>query len=292
MENQPKVSVLITTHNNERDIHDCVESVQQQTYQNLEMIILNDGSSDHTLAICEELKQNDPRIRIINHDHVGIGALRNNGLQCATGNYLMFIDGDDFMAPDLVELLLHQLKVDQSDLVCCNAYRMDDQGTYYFYNNGIQPGKYLPHQWLTKENQLVSFAMPWAKLYQKTLFTGIEYPDQLPEDNFTTWKVFLRARTISYLNIQDYCYRMRTSSLSSSLANQLQIATNFLTAKEERIQFYQLLNLSTTEQQIAYVNYDLPKAINTANQAGATTPLKNALWKQTVLKKYGQSRKD
>lgn len=296
MKNQPKISILITTYNNEQDIRDCVVSAQQQTYQNLEILILNDGSTDRTLTICEELRQNDPRIRIINQPHEGIGTLRNNGIDCATGDYLMFIDGDDFIAPDMLELLFHQLQADHSDLVCCQAYRLDDQGTYYFYNDDqhpqIQTGKYSPHEWLTKENYLLTFAMPWAKLYKKALFAEIEYPNQLPEDNFTTWKIFLRARAISYLNIQDYCYRMRHNSLSESLANQMQIITNCLTAKEERIQFYHLLKLSTAAQQIAYKNYDLPKAVRTTTQAGATTQLQNSLWKQTILQKYGESRKE
>lgn len=291
MKNQPKISVLITTFNNEQYIKDCVVSVQQQTYRNLEILILNDGSTDHTLTICEELRQNDQRIRIINLQHEGIGVLRNSGIHCATGDYLMFIDGDDFIAPDMIELLFHQLEIDHSDLVCCNAYRIDDQGTYYFYNYDHHPqtGRYLPTQWVTNENILLTFFMSWAKLYKRSLFANIEYPvTQLPEDNLTTWKIFLQAQTISYLNIKHYCYRLRHSSLSDSHTNQFQITNNLLAATEERIQFYYPLNLPTADLQ----NYNLTRVINTAQQAGATIPLKNALWKQSILQKYANSRKE
>ena len=169
MENQPKISVIITTYNNDQYIRDCVKSVQQQTYQNLEILIMIDGSTDQTLAICEKLRQQDSRIRICVKHHVGISALRNAALQLITGDFLTFVDGDDTIGKTMINDLFQQMRQDQSDMVCGNAYRIDNDGTYYFFVDSHSPkqqkltGAYLPEKWVLMENNiLVDYRMKLA----------------------------------------------------------------------------------------------------------------------------------
>lgn len=296
MTDQPQISVIITTYNNEQDILKCVESVQKQTYQNLEILILNDGSTDHTLEACEKLRQTDKRIRVITAHHAGIGALRNLGIKLVTSDYLMFVDGDDTIAPEFVDHLWTQMQHDQSEIVCSNVYRLDRRGTYYFYKPRLDDqklhGPNSPSQWLPLEDAFLSFSMPWAKLYKTTLFEQIEYPNQLPEDNFTTWKVFLAARTISYVNVQEYCYRIRHDSLAGDVTDNPAIPFNSITAKEERLMFYRLLNISAPAIFDSYRNFSLKQALESARRNGQTYQLKSAKFKQAVINKYYRQQKE
>lgn len=292
MENQPKISVIITTYNNDQYIRDCVKSVQQQTYQNLEILIMIDGSTDQTLAICEKLRQQDSRIRICVKHHVGISALRNAALQLITGDFLTFVDGDDTIGKTMINDLFQQMRQDQSDMVCGNAYRIDNDGTYYFFVDSHSPkqqkltGAYLPEKWVLMENNIFTFPMPWAKIYKKELFQQIEYPvNQLAEDNLTTWKLALTAKTVSYVNIQEYCWRLRKDSITEHHKNDFKVLKNNLRAIQERIQLYPLLNIDSKFLYDKYLGY-LKIAKEKGAQASKTNLLKNASYKLQLLKKY------
>lgn len=292
MENQPKISVIITTYNNDEYIRDCVHSVQQQTYQNLEIIIMIDGSTDHTLAICEDLRQHDSRIRICVQSHMGLSALRNVGVQIATSDFIMFVDGDDLIGTNMIHELFSQMQQDQSDLVCGHAYRIDNQGTYYFFVDPNTPeqqkltGSYLPEKWVLMENDIFTFPMSWAKIYKKVLFQQIEYPvNQLAEDNLTTWKLALTANTVSYVNIQEYCWRLRKDSITEHHENDFKVLKSNLQAIQERIQLYPLLNINSQFLYDKYSGY-LKKTQNEAAKAGKTALHKNASYKLQILAKY------
>lgn len=292
MEKQPKISVIITTYNNDRYIRDCVNSVQQQTYQNLEILIMIDSSTDQTLAICEELRQQDSRIRICVKHHVGISALRNAAIQIITGDLLMFVDGDDTIGPGMIHKLFQQMQQDESDMVCGNTYRIDNDGTYYFFIDPHSPeqqkltGAYLPAKWVLMENDIFTFPMPWAKIYKKDLFQQIEYPiGQLAEDNLTTWKLALTANTVSYVNIQEYCWRLRKGSITEHHKNDFKVLKNNLRAIQERIQLYPLLKINSKFLYDKYLGY-LRIAKRESAKAGKSNLNKDASYKLQILEKY------
>lgn len=120
-----KVSVIIPVYNAEAYIKECVESVIDQTYRNLEIIIIDDGSADKSIRICKRLKMADRRIRILSQEHRGVSAARNKGLAAASGEYVFFIDGDDVIHPNLLTELVRQAGRYRAELVFCKYIRLN-----------------------------------------------------------------------------------------------------------------------------------------------------------------------
>lgn len=123
--NQPLVSVIIPVYNAESYINKCIRSLMAQTYSNIEIIAINDGSRDISGAILEELKPQDNRIKYISQSNQGVSVARNNGIDMATGDYLLFVDGDDYVDPDYVENMMTVALENDSDLVI-SGYKIED----------------------------------------------------------------------------------------------------------------------------------------------------------------------
>ncbi len=131
MKTDALVSVIIPMYNTELYISKCLESVVSQTYPNLEILLLNDGSTDRTEEICQFFVQDDPRVRLINKENSGQADTRNQGMEMAQGDYILFVDSDDYLAPDLVEKSLREMKLYKSDLVIFNYYHV-------YTNTGVE----------------------------------------------------------------------------------------------------------------------------------------------------------
>ena len=289
-----KISVIVPIYNVRNYLEDCIESIIHQTYQNLEIILIVDGSKDNSLSICEKYKNIDDRIKVIQTVNLGIGPTRNLGIDIATGKYLTFIDGDDTVAIDLISHLYDQLLKDDSDIAVCNFYRLNDQGIFSFpidKNNSAQKaeeGCYSPKMYLNKEampNDVIRDTIypPWGKLYKKFLFQNIEYPNVSGEDNFTTWKLLLSANKISYVHYDDYCWKERAHSITNR--PNLQLAMTNVLAMQERIQFYSLLKIHTQ-----YIRSTFPVVlqhlINDATNCGNKIVNKNSQATMDILTKY------
>lgn len=130
MQSNPKVSVIIPAYNVGEYIEKCVRSVVNQSYNNLEIIVVNDGSKDNTLSIISQLAEENQKIKVIDKKNGGVSAARNDGMQCATGDYLVFVDGDDFLAEDFVEFMLELFVKTGGDFCMstdCFMYKTDKQ---------------------------------------------------------------------------------------------------------------------------------------------------------------------
>lgn len=246
-----KISVIVTIYNDEDFLNDCLNSIIHQTYANLEIILVDDGSHDRSLAICQQYIQYDPRICLYQEKNAGAGAARNLGVKLATGNYIMFVDGDDTIGPELINLLYQKIQHDQSDLACCMYYRIDEHGTYSFYTNeenGSLTGVYYPQGWIQCEGnstiRLIYYSA-WGKLYNRSLFHNVEFPTHVEaEDWLTTWKLFLNAHKISYINVSQYCWRFRPSS--TSMANHVGMLVNWTLSVQERAALFPLINVHSS----------------------------------------------
>ena len=115
----PEVSVIIPVYNNEKYVEECVRSVQNQTFEDLEILVINDGSTDGSGEILERLLREDKRLRLFHQENKGAGAARNKGLDTASGRYLVFVDGDDWIAPDYIEKLYAAAEERESEMVIC-----------------------------------------------------------------------------------------------------------------------------------------------------------------------------
>ena len=116
------ISVIVPVYNAQPHLARCIESIQNQTYSDFEMILVNDGSKDDSLTICQEYADKDERIRVIDKENEGASAARNSGLVAASGEYIMFIDSDDWIEPDMFQTLLQSLKRENADVAICNFY--------------------------------------------------------------------------------------------------------------------------------------------------------------------------
>ncbi|MCW4387871.1 glycosyltransferase family 2 protein [Limosilactobacillus oris] len=290
-----KISVIIPVYNIGPYLERCVKSVTSQSFRNLQIILVNDGSTDNSLQVCERLRKQDDRITIVSRGNQGSGYARNAGLTIATGDYVTFVDGDDYLAPQLLEHLYQRLQEDQSDIACAHFFRQDPQGTYYFYINKHDRDQqelsraYSPLEWAKMEtNDTVIkqvFYQAWGKLFKRELFDNIEFPrESLGEDNLTTWKLYLSAHKISYLLADEYCWSIRENSLTQA-DDKSYTSYNNIQAMSDRIQLYATIGLSP-----AFLAQDWPnwiKRISTGNpQRGELYNYQRASYLERILQKY------
>lgn len=176
MNNIPKISIIIPAYNAEMDIKKCIDSILNQTFKDFELIIVNDGSNDNTLNICNEYKKNDQRIRVINKDNGGVSSARNIGIGESTGEYIMFCDSDDWIDSELLYKLYCKTKENHMcDIVYSGVYKDvydKNDNKVKTITVGVSDELYLEKKYLAKELKYIfetipgPFLAPWAKLYK------------------------------------------------------------------------------------------------------------------------------
>ena len=214
------ISVIIPVYNVEAYLERCVDSVLSQTYKDLEIILVDDGSTDKSISICDAYAKKDQRIKVIHKENGGLSDARNAGLDMFNGNYVTFIDSDDWIEEDYIEYL-HQLIVEnQADLAVCDFNYIDEQGTLY---NSPQNNGHV-YIWNQKEaliklltgNKMETSA--WAKLYKSSIFVenSIRYPyGRLFEDIPVTYVYILKSQSIVFGGRSLYNYFYRPQSISN-----------------------------------------------------------------------------
>lgn len=213
------ISIIIPVYNVESYLKECLESVINQSYKNLEIILVNDGSTDNSLKICESFANFDSRIKIINKTNGGLSDARNVGLKEASGKYISLIDSDDFVDNDYIEYMYRGLVDSDSDISCCQRQEVDEKGRYK--ENNKNKSTYLIKdnfdcmQDFLKGNGIDTVA--WGKLYKLSLFDNITYPlNKFHEDVYTTYKLVSLCNRIWVGGRRKYFYRIRTGSIIQS----------------------------------------------------------------------------
>ena len=125
------VSIVVPIYNVEKYLHECVDSILTQTFTDFELILVNDGSQDNSGAICDEYVSKDKRIKVIHQVNQGVSVARNNGIKCATGRLIGFVDADDYIAPDMFKGMVNYLEANDLDVVCADCYIINR----YYYRN-------------------------------------------------------------------------------------------------------------------------------------------------------------
>lgn len=209
-----KISVIIPIYNSEKFLHSCVESVITQTYENLEIILINDGSSDNSAAICEEFSQKDKRIKVIHQSNKGVSAARNRGIQECTGQYISFIDSDDTLDVDMYEVLINEMKLQDLDIVHCGYKRIEGGKTIEIFGSKKRffHNKYEALECLVG-GTLFSGGL-WNKLYRKSIIEPLFFEEKLKvnEDIYFNFQAFLRANHTLYIDVAKYNYYVRNTS--------------------------------------------------------------------------------
>lgn len=234
-----KVSIIIPIYNVERYLAECLESVIGQTYKNLEIILINDGSKDKSAQICDEYAKRDSRIKVIHQINQGAANAKNRGLDNATGDYVTFIDSDDYADNLWIETMINALKANEADIVECNFVleyigRTVPGNADSFCNQTFSAEEYLG-QYL--DNWTCSLF--WNKLFRKKMTEKIRfrYERRCIDDEFYTYKVITGAKKIVRINNQLYHYRQRLSGAVSSKKNELQKTDDALEILIERYEW-------------------------------------------------------
>lgn len=212
----PKVSVIVPIYNVAAYLPKCIESIQHQTEKDIEIILVDDGSPDECGAICDNYAEKDVRIRVIHQENSGLGAARNAGIQVATAEYLLFVDSDDYIEPDLIERTCLAAVENNADIVMFGFQRVHEDGSVDFAYDipaslADKKGCSLAN---TPELLLVT-PSTWNKLYKKDLFDGIAFPPRAwYEDLQTIPKLYSRASVIYCIGKYfPYKYLLRENSI-------------------------------------------------------------------------------
>lgn len=214
-----KISLIIPVYNVENYIEKCLLSIVNQTFQGIEIIIVNDGSTDGSMKIVRKFKNKYSNISIVNKENGGLSSARNSGLKIARGKYIAFIDSDDYIDKSMLQQMYNKAEEKDLDIVACNAAKVDARGkTLGVERNNIDCDRtYYKNEVISEYllNNIPSYA--WNKLYHKRLFKEykITYPvGQLYEDIGTTFELLFRAHRTGFIEEPLYFYVQREGAIT------------------------------------------------------------------------------
>lgn len=217
-----KITIIVPVYNVEKYLREAIESAINQTYKNLEIIIVDDGSKDNSGSICDEYKNKDERIIVVHQENKGLSGARNTGLDLATGKYIMFLDSDDTFQLDACEKLYNYIEKTNADYVVGNYINTDEDGTLWD-NPVFDKNKYVEFK-LSIEDYTHSFytmnSGVWNKIFRKSFLDElqIKFVERVPaEDAIFTTYCFIKSKNVYYMPEIVYNYRLRYSdSISTS----------------------------------------------------------------------------
>ena len=216
---QPIISVIVPVYNVEQYLEKCILSLRKQTYKNLEIILIDDGSPDKSPAMCDNYATIDSRIKVIHKSNGGLADARNAGLEQATGEYVAFVDSDDWIMPSMYSDMMKMFRDNpELDIVCCAAARIrhseEVERCFSYYGTGtIKSGVEI-----TKRILLDDIGSQVVKgLYRYTCWDNVRFPiGLLYEDIPTTYKAFSRAKLVGFIDEPYYKYRMNDAGISNT----------------------------------------------------------------------------
>ena len=253
---QIKLSIIVTIYNREKYLEKCINSILNQTFNSFELILVNDGSTDRSADICDKYANLDSRVRVIHKKNGGVSSARNVGIDNSNGEYIGFVDSDDYIKDDMYEIMYTKAKEFLADIVICrcidvkedeikNVKKKEKENIYDInvkqYNN-----KEALNEIYTEKNAL--FISPVNKLYKKTIFDSIRYEiNRIHEDDFIAHRLLYKAKKIIYIDKALYFYTISNddSIMRSSYSKKrldsvyaLNDRVKFFKEKKEKDLFY------------------------------------------------------
>lgn len=214
----PLVSIIVPIYKVEPYLRRCLDSIVNQTYTNLEIILVDDGSPDSCPQICDEYAAKDKRIVVIHKENGGLSDARNAGLDICKGEYISFVDSDDWVANVYIEILLKSITESNADIAICNFIKTSQNYTLNIFNYQkskstiLQPNQAVAKLWQSGEDAI--FVTAWGKLLKTELYKVIRFPKgKIHEDEYTSYKVLNAAKKISFIDIPLYNYYQRQDSI-------------------------------------------------------------------------------
>lgn len=209
------VSVIVPVYNVEEYLRDCIDRVCMQTYRNIEIILVDDGSTDNSGQICEAYASQDNRIKVIHKMNGGLSSARNAGIEASSGDILAFVDSDDYPDINMIEVMLPFFDGNKSDIVCCDyTWKEEELGM----GEGINVMS-APHAISEYLNDTGYRTFAWNKLYRKELFSDVKFPEgELYEDIKTIYSLFKKSEIVTYVRQKLYYYRTRSGSITNTFS--------------------------------------------------------------------------
>ena len=226
------VSIIIPVYNAEQYIKRCITSILDQTYTNLQVIIINDGSTDMSGTICKEFQMYDRRIDYYEQKNGGAGAAKNAGLINSKGDYICFIDSDDFISNDYIQYLVNLLKTHDSDIA---------QASYISGFDSKFPRTNQKEKIIEYDNSIFQSnhykSVVWGKVYRRELFNNLSFsPGRRIDDETIIYKLYFIAKKTVYSNLKKYYYYQSPNSVMRNQINEIDY--DFITTFEERIEYF------------------------------------------------------
>lgn len=219
-EKTPELSIIVPIYKVEKYLDECIQSILHQTFTDLELILVDDGSPDACPQMCDAAAEQDSRVRVIHQKNGGLSAARNTGIEAARGNWLGFVDSDDFVAPDFYEKLYNAAVSANADCAMCSVQlihedgsRMDTPPQWKVYGGYTGEDILKTITWQNNAPYLVA----WNKLYRREVFRTLRYPvGRINEDVFVFAELFDTIKMVACVEQPLYFYRQRTGSIMQS----------------------------------------------------------------------------
>lgn len=233
----PKISIIVPVYNVQDYLKKCLESILIQTFESFELILVNDGSTDASLDICKAYMNKDSRIKLISQKNKGLSAARNTGIECSCGEYICFIDSDDFIEKNYLQILYERIIKSNADIVMCEYFLTNQKGkkiTNISFNEPNNVKELSGKQILSYvvAPKYMANVVSWNKLYKKSIFDNLKYNvGRFYEDEFIAFPLFFYTKKIAIIRIPLYNYVQRSNSIMHNPINDKKII--------DRIDMYQ-----------------------------------------------------
>ena len=247
------ISIIVPIYNVEKYLRMCLDSIENQTYSNLEVLLIDDGSTDDSGKICQEYVARDSRFLYIKKENGGASDARNFGIDRASGEHLSFVDSDDWLAPTYVEDLYQVAKRTHADTVVAHYTIYNEEDRHYHvhiwddYYERTYTGKELVLELPSLELNGYIFITSWGILFNRRLFKHIRFPKgKVIEDSWTNYKLFFKSERITYIHKEIYFHREGIRSVGSSVNEKL--LTDVLECLLERLAIYTIKGWNYSEE--------------------------------------------
>lgn len=227
-----KISVIIPVYNVEKYLPECLESVLEQSYSSLEIILIDDGSKDNSGKICDEYAQKDHRIRVIHQENKGAAGAKNAGLRVATGEILTFADSDDVVEPGAYAKMIDVMEKTGADVVQGSFFNLYTDGIEIMRKDSFEESG---EQFLTRFTRDWTCGLLWDKIYRRALFDGVFFQEgNIIDDEFFTYRGIMNAKKVVRISDAVYRYRQRRSGVMASVSSKERIVLDKLHYLQER----------------------------------------------------------
>ena len=269
---QPLISLIVPIYNVENYLWSCLDSIAKQTYSNIEILLVNDGSPDGSAAICQEFVARDSRFRYIEKENGGLSDARNAGIAEAKGEFISFVDSDDWIELTYVEDLYRAALFNDAEVVVSNYKKFDVKDNCYWihifddYYETHYSGEELIQQLPALERKDFSFTTSWGILFAHRLFDAISFPKgKTIEDTRTNYRLFAESRRLTYIHKALYNYRVGVDSINSRITEKLLV--DVLECLMERMAVYAIKGWNVADERENIV-MNLKIRYNQAKEAG------------------------